>query len=338
MITKVYEKIKKILKQNYIFFICLFLGIFLATYELPYYVDMPGGITNIDEKIKVENGYQSKGSFNLAYVSEMKGTIPILILSYFNKDWDILKKEEIILSNETINEASIRDHLLLEEANDNALINAFKKANKDYEIEKEDLYITYIDEQATTNLKVGDKIIAINNQKISNKKDIYNIISNSKIGEKLIFECMNEEKTFKREATIFEIEGNHKIGIMITSNKEINTTPNVTFNFKNSESGPSGGLMMSLAIYNSLIKEDITNNKKIVGTGTIDEDGIVVEIGGVIYKLKSAVKKDADIFFVPKGENYEDAIKIKKENKYDIEIVPISHFDDAISYLKTLEE
>ena len=31
--------------------------------------------------------------------------------------------------------------------------------------------------------------------------------------------------------------------------------------------------------------------KKIVGTGTIEEDGSVGEIGGVKYKLSGAVKK-----------------------------------------------
>ena len=92
--------------------------------------------------------------------------------------------------------------------------------------------------------------------------------------------------------------------------------------------------MTALSIYNNLIKEDITKGLTIVGTGTIDINGNVGVIGGVSYKLKSAEKENADLFFVPKGENYKEAIKIKKEKNYNIKIVGISTFDEAISYLK----
>ena len=37
--------------------------------------------------------------------------------------------------------------------------------------------------------------------------------------------------------------------------------------------------MLALSFYNSLIDEDITGGKKISGTGTIDLDGNVGEIG-----------------------------------------------------------
>ena len=81
------------------------------------------------------------------------------------------------------------------------------------------------------------------------------------------------------------------------------------------------------------MKEDITNGLKIVGTGTIDLDGNIGSIGGVEYKLKSAVKKKADLFIVPLGENYEEVLKLKKENNYDIEILGVSTFDEVIDYL-----
>ena len=60
---------------------------------------------------------------------------------------------------------------------------------------------------------------------------------------------------------------------------------------------------------NNLTEEDITKGKKIVGTGTIEEDGSVGSIGGVKYKLNGAVRQKADIFLVPAGENYEEALK-----------------------------
>ena len=94
--------------------------------------------------------------------------------------------------------------------------------------------------------------------------------------------------------------------------------------------------MMTLALYQAISGEDLTHGLKIVGTGTIDENGTVGSIGGVEYKLQGAVKDKADLFFVPAGENYEEAKKVKKEHNYDIKLVKVSSIDQAITYLENL--
>ena len=43
-----------------------------------------------------------------------------------------------------------------------------------------------------------------------------------------------------------------------------------------------------------------------------------------------------DVVLVPSA-NYEEAIKTKKDNNYDIEIVKVEKFSDAIEYLKNQE-
>ena len=103
---------------------------------------------------------------------------------------------------------------------------------------------------------------------------------------------------------------------------------------KDNESGSSGGLMMSLAIYNALTEEDITKGLNIVGTGSINSDGTVEEIGGVKYKVLAAEKNKADIFFCP-VENYEEALKVKKRRKLDVEVVKVASLKEAIAYLET---
>ena len=95
--------------------------------------------------------------------------------------------------------------------------------------------------------------------------------------------------------------------------------------------------MVTLAIYNQLIDSDISNGLKIAGTGTIDIEGNVGSIGGVKYKLKGAVDSKSDIFLVPAGENYEEAIKYKKKYHYDIKIIGISTFEEAIEKLESMK-
>ena len=110
--------------------------------------------------------------------------------------------------------------------------------------------------------------------------------------------------------------------------------PSLALKFKSNESGPSGGLMLALTIYNKLVSEDVTGGLKIAGTGTIDQEGNVGTIGGVKYKLRGAVEAKVDLMLVPSGENYEECLRIKEQEHLDIELVSVSTFDEALRALE----
>ena len=123
------------------------------------------------------------------------------------------------------------------------------------------------------------------------------------------------------------------MGVSIMLDKNYEVSPKVDIKFRNSEGGPSGGLMMSLEIYSQLINKDITRGRKIVGTGTISEDGEAGEIDGVKYKLRGAVKNKAQIFIAPSGNNYKEAVKEKKKNNYKIKIIEAKNFKQVLEEL-----
>ena len=305
MLNKIYDNTKKFIKKNYVYLIIIIVAGFIFHFPLPYYIDAPGGLIDVSERLEVEDGYEINGSLNLAYISEFKANIPTLIYAYFNKDWEIVKKEDVVADNETIEENDYRNHLLLEEANQNAIMVAFDKANLEYEVNNRKVNIIYVYEEADTDLKIGDQIIEVNGVKINSKEEALNEISKY---DNIKFKVINNGIEYERYANKVMIDGNKLVGVMVCETKEVIPSKDVNINFKKSESGPSGGFMMSLSIYDSLIEEDLTKGLKIVGTGTIDEFGNVGVIGGVSHKIKAAVKEKADIFFVPTG-NYEEAKK-----------------------------
>ena len=332
MLNKIYDKIKKIIKENFWYLVIFFTIVIFFGMPLPYYIDAPGGLIDVSERLEIEDGYPINGSLNLAYISEFKANIPTLLYAMLNKDWEIVKKEEVVASNETIEENEYRNHLLLEEANQNAIMVAFDKANLDYEVKNRKVNIIYIYEESDTNLKIGDQIIEVNGVKINSKEEALNEISKT---DTVKFKVINDGIIYERYANKVMIDGNKLIGVMVCETKEVVPSKKVNINFKKSESGPSGGFMMALSIYDYLTVEDLTKGLKIVGTGTIDEFGNVGVIGGVSYKIKAAVKEKADIFFVP-TENYEEAKNTVLEDNLDIKLVEVSHIDDAINYLNGL--
>ena len=145
---------------------------------------------------------------------------------------------------------------------------------------------------------------------------------------------MRKKDEIEETIDIVKVNDERMVGLTFQQIDDYETDPKVEFSFDLNESGSSAGLMTTLAIFNSITKFDYTRGLKIAGTGTINQNGTIGEIGGVNYKLLGAVYGKADIFFVPSGDNYEEAIRLKKENNYDIEIVKIETFDDAINYLK----
>ena len=136
-----------------------------------------------------------------------------------------------------------------------------------------------------------------------------------------------------KKAKIYEEDGEKYAGVSVVTTFDIESSKDIQIKTKLSESGPSGGMMMALMIYNALTEQDLTHGKKIVGTGTISVDGTVGEIGGIKYKVMGAVKNKADVILVPK-ENYAEAMEVKKAKKYVIEIVKVEKLQDAIDYLE----
>ncbi|MBR3198612.1 MAG: PDZ domain-containing protein [Bacilli bacterium] len=333
MINKIYEKIKKIIKEDYKIIIIYAFIFFVLTHHLPYFISSPGGLIDTSKKINTNENFRLKGSLNMAYVTEMHATIPTYIWSFVAKDWDLEKEKDVISSGETIKDMDYRNKMLLNESNKIAELVAYKNSNIEYELKHEKIYVTYIDKAAKTNLKIKDRIIKIDGHKIPNKNFLLTYITSKNIGDKIKLTVLNNEKEIEKQATLINVNNEPKIGVLITESFQIESNRKIKFNFKNAESGPSGGLMIALTIYSNLNKIDLTQGRKIAGTGTIDINGNVGEISGVKYKLIGAVKEKADIFLVPE-DNYKEAKKIKKEKGYSIDIIPVETFEEAIRYLE----
>jgi PDZ domain-containing protein len=124
------------------------------------------------------------------------------------------------------------------------------------------------------------------------------------------------------------------------------TTPKVTID-AGAIGGPSAGMMFTLETYSQLTGKDLRQGREIAGTGTINQDGTIGQIGGIDKKVATASKEGAKIFLAPdesKAEakkngdssiNYDEAVKAAKKLKTDMKIVPVKTIKDAVTYLET---
>ena len=329
---KIYEKTKKIIKNNIKVIILYIVLIAVFVVPLDYEIYTPGGLIKLSDRLDVE-GYAEKGNFNLTYVGGKKGTIPLLLLSFIIPNWDIVSVDEMRIGEEEYIDIVKRGQIDLASVNQNSLIVAFKEAGYEYKINKEEIAVYYVFEEAETDLLVGDIITHINGEKVDGLDELKEKITSYKVGDVVTFTVLRDDEERKCTGKLYESDGEKIIGLYLHSILDVETQPQVKFNYRANENGASGGLMSTLQIYNTLISEDITKGDVIAGTGTMELDGTVGEISGVKYKLIGAVKKGADVFIVPTN-NYEEALSVKQENNYDIELIEASTFKEAVEKLK----
>lgn len=332
MFNKLYDGIKGFIVENYKFLIIWGIIIFLFFYEFPYVIYTPGGIVNLEERISVDDAYESDGSLNMSYVSLVKGTAPMILLSYIIPNWDLIDKDEIISEDESVDDLIELEKLYMQSSINNATILAYEKAGKELKITKKVNNIIYIADDAETDLKMYDELISVEGVEVTNIDEVKKIVNEKEAGDTIKLKVIRNNKKKECSAKIYETADGLKVGISFLTTYEYETDPSIDIKTKASESGSSGGLMLSLAIYNVLTEDDITKGRTIVGTGTIEINGEVGAIDGVKYKILGAVKNDADIFICPM-ENYEEAIKVKEEFDLDIDIHEVNTFDEALKYL-----
>lgn len=335
MFNKAYVWFKEFIIENYLMLLFLLVFLSFCLYPLPYYISTGGGIMNADSRVFVQDAKKSSGSFHFAYVSQLQATIPSFLLAKIIPSWEIESIDNFqITEEETVEEIRLRDHLYLEEANTAAIFQAYQKAGKKISIQKEEAHVIYIADRSKNDLKIGDVIQNVDGKSVSKIEDIRKIVEEKEVGDTLSIQVLRDGKNVSCSAEVYLLEDAKVIGITALTIYDYQLAPHLSLTFKNSESGPSGGLTLALTIYNKLTDDDLTRGRKIVGTGTIDMDGNVGEIGGVLYKLQGAVKNHADVFIVPKGENYDDCIKAQKEQNFAIQIIGVDTFEEAIEYLK----
>lgn len=329
------KSIKGLVIYEYKYLMILFLVAILCYVPLDYYIVIGGGIDDISSRIEVKDGNKSKGSLNLSYVTTTDGVLLTYALSYIIPNWsrnsvDTYKYD----NNDSEEDINYRSDMLLKKANSDATYIAYNKAGKEVKLKNTKYYVISVMDGC--NLKVKDEVLEIDDNKIDGFN--YNeYISSLKAGQKVKIKVKRNKKEKEVETTVQDLNGKLLLGVYLQKIENYDTDPIIEFKFKRSESGPSGGLLTALSIYNQLVKEDITKGLAIAGTGTIDHDGNVGEIGGVDYKLRGAVAGKADVFIVPSGENYKDVMKIVKDENLNIKIIEAKTFDQVLEKLEELK-
>ena len=156
---------------------------------------------------------------------------------------------------------------------------------------------------ADKKLQTADEPVSVNGVKIEQVDQFVEAVKNSG-GKPLTIVVNRKGVATTVEVTPVKTDGVYRIGIVVGTGFDfpIDTKVNI-----GDVGGPSGGLILALGIYDKLTEGSLTAGNIIAGTGTVNPDGEVGPIGGVISKLYLAKSTGAKYFLIP-ADNCADAI------------------------------
>ena len=238
----------------------------------------------------------------------------------------------------------------METSQNMAKYQGLKTAGKETEMEFLGVYVMEVMEDSTFKgiLNVTDTVIAVNDKTFKSSKELIEYVGSQKVGDKISVTYTEDGQTKTAEGKIIElVNGKNGIGISLIDRTEVKSDVPIEFATAGI-GGPSAGMMFSLSIYTQVADPDLRQGRHIAGTGTINQDGTVGDIGGIDKKVVAADKEGAEIFFAPNNpvskeekkanpkakSNYETAKDAAKQIHSKMKIVPVKTLQDAIDYLK----
>jgi PDZ domain-containing protein len=275
---------------------------------LPYVTYYPGPTVDIlaaddgKETVQVSGhkAYYDDGELRMTtvYVSTPQEhvTLPSLLKAYFDDDAAVWPRSSVYAPDETDESNDRQSAVAMVSSQDTAIAAALTELGDEVDPIVEVLDVTP-GLPAEGKLEVRDVLLEVGGTKITDAQDVIDAVDGAPAGEPIRFVVRRGDEEVTTDITPEKVDGDLRIGI----------TPGVGFDFPYRVSvdiadnigGPSAGLMMSLAIFDTLTPGSMTDGFDVAGTGTITPAGKVGPIGGIQQKIAAARDAGADLFFVP---------------------------------------
>ncbi|WP_052475849.1 YlbL family protein [Cohnella kolymensis] len=327
------------------FMVLVFL--FMNYISWPYVLYGPGSAEPVHPRVETGHKLDEKGQLLFTTVSTYsRPNLFAIIYAWWDPRMDIETQEKA--TGGATNLGAYRNLLawMRDSSEANALIAAYNAMKRPIDVKEQGVIVVrFLPETKAreSGLQEGDIITSIDGKQAKTVQELVTFISSKKPGDKVKVAGKRGKESFSATVPLILMPQTNRTGIGFQNDTVLNVTPPdpVKFDFEDT-GGPSAGLMMTLEIVAQLTGEDLTRGYRIAGTGTIDAEGKVGQIGGIQYKLMAADREKADYFLVPYDEenglvNWKQAQETVKELELKPKLVPVADLAQAMEFLEKLQ-
>ena len=308
--------------------------------SLPYYALAPGSARQVNDLIRVpgDRKFPPRGRVLLSTVSLRQVNVLEGLLGWLDPDVDVLPEDQV-LGTTPRDEFTQQNLQLMDDSKQVAVVVALRRLGYPVAEHGKGALVVQVEKgsPADGRLAQGEVITAVDGRPASLSHEVVAGIRGHRPGEivRLGVQGLDGAGRVEELALARRPDGGSEagfLGVLLRTKEQRFDYPFDVGIDSGTIGGPSAGLAFTLGILDTLSMGELTGGKKVAVTGTIEIDGSVGDVGGVVQKTAAVRAAGADIFLVPPGE-YDEA---RAHGGRSLEVVKVATLDDAIAALARL--
>ncbi len=306
--------------------------------SLPYYALAPGDARQVNDLISVpkDRAFPPRGEFLLSTVSLSRVNALQAFFGWLDSDVDVLPEDQILGSTprKQFTQQNIQE---MDTSKQLAAVVALRRLGYEVAEQGKGARVLQVEKDAPASgrLLQGDVITGIDGRPASLSREVIQAIRLHKAGESVRLDVLGAKGGTRVEEIVLGrrpdgAEG--YLGVVLDTKEQKFDYPFDVVIDSGTIGGPSAGLAFTLGVLDTLTAGELTGGKSVAATGTIEIDGNVGDVGGVVQKTAAVRAAGASVFLVPPGE-YEDA---RRHAGSKLKVIKVTSLDEALAALAGL--
>ncbi len=324
------------MKKGIALAVVMVLAVLALVVPLPLFVLAPGSAVSVGERVELGRPPPDplSGAFLLTTVRIFQPSAVGVVQAWLDDAREVLSREEVVPPGVDDAEFNEAQRALFRESSEVAAAVGLRAAGADVTIAGEGAEVAAVQPGSPADgiLQEGDVITDVDGEVVELASDLVAVLGSRAAGDEVTLVVRRDG--FERDVpvTLGTIEGIEQaaLGVAVTTVDLDVALPFPVEVDQGRIGGPSAGLLIALTVYDLADPVDLAAGRRIAGTGTIELDGEVGEVGGVDAKVVAARASGATVFLVP-----EEELELAQETAGDdIEVIPVGTLDEAIDALR----
>lgn len=306
------------------------------TVPMPYVEYVPGGATPIAPLVEIGGVEVTEldGETALLTVRLTRQPLAQLLLVALDADRSVLPTARVYPSGVDRQDYLAQERERFSRQFDVAAAVGAQAAGFPLEVVTEVVVLeVLVDGPSDGRLAPGDTVIAVDGEPLTSGAALAARIESAEPGDTVTLRVRHAGTERDERITLRALEdgGPARIGVLVQTAIDalvlpfdIVLTPGIRIG------GPSAGMMVGVTVYDLLAAEDLLAGRRVAGTGTLDIDGRVGEVGGVREKTLAAIDAGYDVLLVPAGA----AAEAERFAEGRIRVVGVTTLAEALEALR----
>lgn len=318
----------------------------IALIPVPYVTWSPGATYDLfaqtaqgEDTIKISGAdtFPTTGQLRMTTVSVTAPSstlsLPEVLFSYWLPSREVLPRNAVYQPGEAASQITEQETQLMDDSQSMAVVAALRQSG--VQVTNWPMVTSVSNSGPSADvMKPGDLIVAVDGGKTGSVEAVTKAISLHNVGDPVVFTVLRDGIKVRPTVITRSTVNDPKkpiVGLKLAIGYSY--SPKVSFAIDQDIGGSSAGLMFALAIHDRLSSADLVAGRVIAGSGTMDSDGHVGEVGGIQEKLAAAGRDQTSIFLVPVN-NCSDISEVPA----GVRVVPVESLASATQSLQQLAD